>query len=389
MGRVKEDWIEATERGWSAPDTAVCPDCVKDPYLKQLLASSAIHNTCDYCGRTAESPIAADTEVLVEAVWKTVGTYYCDPTDGVPYDHGFIVDPIDFPEVLFDLGFSGHARLMEDMEGTDTNCAGFVEAVNGDWAGSHADQVAMTAWSLFSHDVKHRTRFHFNQPDAKDIYIGPYEVPVSETLSVLANYLRAVERTLPRATVVYRVRQRKRGDTWEPVEGEMGAPPDDRVRAGRMNPAGIAYLYTAFDPETAAKEVGATRRGGGIPFLARFELTQDVVVFDLTAFPPEPSIFDIDNKPHREARKFIESFSRSISAPVSKDGSEHIDYVPSQVVCEYLAQAFELRPGTILGGLIYASAVRQGGKNLVLFPSHPLFGRDFQGASFADVAPYV
>jgi len=156
-----------------------------------------------------------------------------------------------------------------------------------------------------------------------------------------------------------------------------------------MNPAGIAYLYTALDPETAAKEVGATRRGGGTPFLSKFELGHDVTVFDLTEFPPEPSIFDIGNKSHRDTRKLIEAFSLSISTPVPKNGSEHIDYVPSQVVCEYLAQAFELRPCSTLGGLIYASAVHEGGKNLVLFPSHQLLRRDFQGAKFVTAAPYV
>jgi hypothetical protein len=88
-----------------------------------------------------------------------------------------------------------------------------------------------------------------------------------------------------------------------------------------------------------------------------------------------------------KARSFIESFSDSISQRVKKDGSEHIDYVPSQVVCEYLAQAFETELGITLGGLIYKSAVNPGGKNLVLFPQHGWETRGFQGAEFVNVIP--
>jgi RES domain-containing protein len=388
MGLAKSEWIDAMERGWSAPDTAVCPDCVDDAYLKELVADNATHSHCDYCGRQSDDLIASDMEVLVEAVWATVWTYYCDPAQGVPYDGGFVIPPIDFDQVLYKLGFGGNDQMFQDMAGTDVNCGGFVPAANGDWSGSHEHQVVAGAWRLFSHDVKHRTRFHFYRPAPTNAHIGPYELPVSETLPALATHLRSVERVLPGGTTVYRVRQRKRGDDWPPDSGQMGAPPDEVVTAGRMNPAGIAYLYTAFDPVTAMKEVRASRRGGAQPFLAEFRLTRDVVVFDLTAFPPKPSIFDVENKHLRDTRILVEEFSKSISQPVTKNGSEHIEYVPSQVVCEYLAQAFELRDGVALGGLIYASAVHPGGKNLVLFPSHRHFQRDFQGVEFVSARPH-
>ena len=30
MGLAKAEWIKTQERGWSAPNTYVCPDCVED-----------------------------------------------------------------------------------------------------------------------------------------------------------------------------------------------------------------------------------------------------------------------------------------------------------------------------------------------------------------------
>lgn len=388
MGLAKTAWIEAQERGWSAPNTSVCPDCVDDSYLKELLATNASQFYCDYCETEADEPFAAEFEVLAEAVWNTAWSYYCDPAQEVPYDRGYVVPTAYFPEVLDDLGFSGNDRVREDLENTDVNAGVFTKAVNGDWMGVPADRVAKSAWNTFAETVKHRTRFHFYRPDPTDEYGTPYDVGVSETLPVVARQLRIVTRTIPAGTVVYRVREKKAKDDWHPDAEQMGAPPDHVARAGRMNPAGIAYLYASLDPLTAVTEVNASRRGGTTPFLAEFRLTKDVTVFDLTAVPPEPSIFDIANKDLRQARSFIEAFSDSISKPVRKDGSEHIGYVPSQVVCEYLAQAFELEPGIALGGLLYKSAANPDGKNLVLFPQHDWHSRNFQGVEFVSVAPY-
>ena len=36
----------------------------------------------------------------------------------------------------------------------------------------------------------------------------------------------------------------------------MGPPPKERASAGRINQAGIPYLYTAFNKTTTRREVG-------------------------------------------------------------------------------------------------------------------------------------
>jgi hypothetical protein len=107
-----------------------------------------------------------------------------------------------------------------------------------------------------------------------------------------------------------------------------------------MNPAGIPYVYTAFDKTTARREVGIMGRTNKSVFTATFALTRPLWVMDLTALPPVPSLFDIENKEIREQALMVRAFVEAISTPVTKDGQEHIDYVPSQVICEYLAQVF-------------------------------------------------
>ena len=66
---------------------------------------------------------------------------------------------------------------------------------------------------------------------------------------------------------------------------------------------------------------------------------------------------------------------------MAKDGREHIDYVPSQVICEYLAQIFQTTESDRLAGIIYPSSVVDGGKNLVVFPEDRFLGK-FHGVEF-------
>lgn len=148
-----------------------------------------------------------------------------------------------------------------------------------------------------------------------------------------------------------------------------------------MNPTGILYLYTAFDKPTARREIGIIGRTSRTVFAATFTLSKPLEVIDLTQLPPAPPLFDVANKEACEQALFIRAFVDALSKPVTRNGHEHIDYVPSQVICEYLAQVFEPASGAKLAGLVYPSAVHPGGKNLVVFPEDRYWGT-FHGVTF-------
>src|SRR3546814_14780372 len=79
---------------------------------------------------------------------------------------------------------------------------------------------------------------------------------------------------------------------------------------------------------------------------------------------------------------FARGFGDAISKPVIKNGQEHVEYVPSQVVCEYLAQVFKPRGKAALGGLVFPSSVCEGGRNLVVFPSERGLDQSFHGVEY-------
>jgi hypothetical protein len=62
---------------------------------------------------------------------------------------------------------------------------------------------------------------------------------------------------------------------------------------------------------------------------------------------------------------------RDIGGEVKLDGRQHIEYVPTQVVCEYIRHRLPERLGEPVHGLAWESTRASGGRNVVLF-----FGRD-------------
>jgi RES domain-containing protein len=304
----------------------------------------------------------------MEVVYAAVHTYYGEPTDaGVPYDGGFIVPSEDISEVLYNLGFDGHPDFVQAVIDAEANGNGFVPAADGHWSGSHPHEVVSSAWHSFCEAIKHKTRFHFASTPRSGV-TSPYEIDIADVLPAITEHLRPQMRTLDVGTVVHRARVRPRGERWLPTADQMGPPPKSKASAGRMNPAGIPYLYAAFDKTMARREIGIMGRTSKTIFSGIFVLTRPLWVIDLTALPPMPSLFDLTNKNVRERALILRAFVEAISTPVAKDGREHIEYVPSQVICEYLAHVFEPGGDRRLAGLIYPSSVQPGGTNLVVFP---------------------
>lgn len=382
MGGVKELYLESLERGWDAPDKSVCAACVEDAYLKNLIKHKASQYRCDYCGKKSGKPIATEMDAVLNCVYRALRYYYCEPNSaGVPYESGWVVEPITTEDALDAIGLAGHASLIDDIVAAIHDDA-WVPAADGHWATSHESDVLKGVWDRFSMTVKHRIRYFFMERGPKNPDDREERSPAEllTTISSMAEKLQLIRR-VPKGVTLFRCRTRDRGAKW-PVDAEnMLAPPSDRASAGRMNPAGIAYLYLAMESPTAVAEI-ATRPPTHLA-IAEFRATQGLRVLDLTQLPKTPSVFDDGKRSERETIVFLEHFVTSITTPFAKDGREHFEYVPSQVVCEYFAKAFRGHNGDIrLDGIRYPSAVRPNSRNLVLFPPR-------SSRPFTDVVRFV
>ena len=101
--------------------------------------------------------------------------------------------------------------------------------------------------------------------------------------------------------------------------------------------------------------------------IGRFETLRDLRVVDLSDPPPPPSMFDAARRAARQPLMFLGGFAADLSREVTRDGAEHVEYVPTQIVTEYLRDAFDVGSGPPLLGLMYNSARAGGLNNCVLW----------------------
>ena len=117
-----------------------------------------------------------------------------------------------------------------------------------------------------------------------------------------------------------------------------------------------AVLETVDPAETKGKRVTG----------AAFRSTVPLNVLDLTAIPKHGGFFNDWTRTVREAVKFLRAFTADISQPVKKDGSQHTEYVPTQVFTEFIRYEVQTPAGEPFHGIKYPSS--QNGKGCyVLF----------------------
>ena len=377
---VDDEWMEQEERGWRDPKKWVCQHCVgDDTYLRRLVRVNLTTTGCSYC-RNPKSK-AAPLSVLMDALLRGVKYSYNDEANaGYPYDKEFSFDYMCSEDVLQQVldsqGIEWNDALVRDVANAFTN-TGWVDAPDGEFMGSYHHERLHWSWSSFADAVKHRSRFHF-QTGKRVRRHGDDLVGVHEMLPFLGQLVRRhrLVRALPHTTVLHRVRP----GAWPHTVADLGAPPESKSRAGRMNPAGVPYLYLAFDEKTALAETRVAH--GQEVTVSQWSPVRDLQVIDLSQALRFVSVFS-EKRQEYEMVQFIAAFRDEISKTVAHDGSEHFEYVPTQVVSEYFAQAFTFGAGKRIDGLVYPSAVEDGGKNLVVFPRCEPETSGLQGLPFA------
>ena len=366
MEWTKQELEEPMQQKWDAPEKDLCIDCVEDDFLRLQVATWRSNaKACDYCGNSRGAPVGA----ILEPIAKALERYYAEPGAAlVIHDEGeWLADTIDTSDALRLLPLSCHKDLFHDVARAFRNDEWV--PCNGYFLEQHESERLTQAWDYFEEVAKHKTRYFLELgDDGVGIgLMGELLKPLSllNALGQAADNLGLV-RSLRSQQILYRARHAE-GDAPLKTFEELGPPPKGKASAGRMNPAGISYLYTATEQDTAVREV--VSHPPSCVTVAMLLLKQDIVVVDLTDLPERPSVFDDDNYERRQLILFLNEFVRRIVAPVEKDGRERVEFVPSQMVSEFFSQIFSLRPNQRgIDGMVYPSAVVPNGQNVVVFP---------------------
>ena len=129
-------------------------------------------------------------------------------------------------------------------------------------------------------------------------------------------------------------------------------------------------FYGADDEATAIAEVYEESKDEtqmAKASIGAFRASRSLRIIDLSGQLSLPSLFDDADRHLREKVSLLKDFAGAIAQPIQKDGIEHIDYAPTQIVTEYFRRVFPVKRGLSIDGIMYPSSRNHGHMCYVLF----------------------
>ncbi|MDP1820907.1 MAG: RES domain-containing protein [Acidimicrobiales bacterium] len=364
---VDDDWLEAAGYGMTGiPELAkVCPDCLPDPHLSDWVVESGRAAKCDVCGRANKvawfSDLFAEMQQRIAA--ELLPFSMSDEVPGAEWE----IDPptVGTAELLDDLG---EPLGPVDSALSAAFCAAFEDnwIPVGAWAGTLEDWLN-EGWDRFAETVKTTTRFVFAHTP-RERWMRDVDIAPGEMLARIGEVIRTTDIVTPHGNGIELFRGRKHhpAETYS-TPAELGPPPVSKAGNQRMSPPGISFFYAAADDETALAELRGV--DGEYATTATWMVNRlcRVVDLDPARMPDMPSIFDLGRRHLRAPLAFLLRFAEEIAKPVRAGDDPAVDYVPTQVVAEYIRHIVRTSTNDPIDGIRYPSAARRGGANVVLF----------------------
>ena len=207
---------------------------------------------------------------------------------------------------------------------------------------------ALTAWKKMKKDVIEEFRYF------------PSINPEDELWD---KYFASKFAVIKKGSVFFRGRINEDANKLYKKKKELGMPPREKARAGRVNPYGIPCLYLTDMPDTTIYELRATH--GDKLSVGKFIVKENLNIVDFNYKPLLlDDIYEGEEKLIETVREFLlkKQIGQDLSKPIHRYDVKEIEYVPTQYICEYIKTSGA-------DGVMFNSAVHHGGKNLVLFKS--------------------
>lgn len=356
-------------------DKYICYECIGDSFLGNEVKSKSIQQKCSYCEKTTESISLEDLADKVKYVLDNFHTRTStEPTDleygmikNFNHDwerHGeniiYVIQEFlsadesiakDIQKYLYVNDYSKIEEYYE--EGAYDENSHYQEA-------NLEDKIFGTLWDEFKTELKTKNRFFSTR--AKEI--------LDEIFSDIhkhATYKNKTAVNNMRISTLYRARVAKDFDCLSTILKnpivELAPPPPAISKNGRMNPTGISVFYGVLETDTCIAEVRPPV--GSKVVIGGFKLEKDVRILNLETLTErhvKESMFSSEYSKSSSLTVFFKNLVDDLCKPVTDD-NENLEYLPSQVVAEYLANMVNPK----IDGILFKSTQYETGTNIVLF----------------------
>ena len=369
MGHWKDLQVEQLEGGslLDEPGRLVCPDCIADEGLHRFVSRLALirEERCGFCG--GPGPHGLGLQQLFAYMASMIAAEWGDPYHQAGWDHEdqdyVAVRTLDSDDLLAELG--------EPLAHKDLRAA-FVESFQHRWCQRDPYRLSpserlVTNWERFARYVKEESRYLFLRTGrSRAQYPDPDEIEPAAMLEALGTAIvnGGLIGRWPAGSELFRARQHRLEQTLA-TPAELGSPLRREAKfANRMSPAGIPMFYGAEDLETALAEL-RLKANNSRATVARWSTARELAYLDLVD-TDVPSLFDSTARTQRPWRLFLQRFAQEVAQPVLADSGD-IEYVPTQIVTEFVRHELRYYDGSPVRGIRYRSAARPAGVSWVLF----------------------
>ena len=362
MGGAKQRYLELEAKNLnSIPDKNICARHFEDRSITNFIKKNYKDGYCDYCAKELK---VISFEELMYFIMEGISKFYEDAGNFMGYNSreggylGDIYSPDELIQELIELN-ADPFEIIEDI----VNSIEDIAWAQPDLYYDNIKDDLEYQWKYFKEIIKHKSRYLFSSgynDKAKTFHILQEVGKVISELKII--------RHIPKGTKLFRCRQhafKTRICNFQ----EICSPPSQKViYPNRFSPSGISMFYSAFDIETAILEtISREDKSKKYITIAEFETLSDTTVVDFSKLPKAHSIFGVKSKKKYYLKLFLYSFVRDITKGVIKDGEEHTEYVPTQVVTEFLRYPFNKNRKNKISGIIYPSSQNSGYKSSVFF----------------------
>ena len=308
-----------------------CSNCFNDSFLSTIINRESIDiNNCDFCK-------TANTNVVEPHQLSDYFQLVLDLYDSVEREGQTIAQLLKSNWMLFgELDDSIVIELIQHISGVD-------------YDGQYTPKTSLNEehilnWQEFKAELKHTNRYF------------PKKAPNYDHIKKLLGFIIVSEKKVP--SQLYRSRVNTGVAKIE--ISEMGKPPEKISTAGRANPVGIPYLYTASDIDTAIAEIRPHK--GDTVTIATFNVKEPLILADLRNPRQSISPFELDEDGLNQVFSDLEylcHLGEELSKPILPREA-HLEYLSSQYLCELIKHCG-------YDGVVYKSSVGTGDNYAIFY----------------------
>jgi len=376
MSLTKRFLEEQEARGFSAGNNSlICSRHFGDYALKSFIEKTGKKGVCEYCDEETIDPKqnVVTFDQLMEVIVEGIYNHYDSPdNEGVPYnsEFGYWSKTYDTEELV---------RWIIEMDAEEEIIDEVVRSIGYDnnWCLRDPEfprqsEFLSVDWNLFCKMLRHKVRYVFFKYPKKvraDEYrdVDPATILDKIGKAIIGlNLTYKTDNGLFTDLHMYRARQHKKGEKVKSCKDIGPLSPTKAKSANRFSPPGIPMFYGSKKRSTAILEVIDRKRKSQIVTSALFKNIKPLTLIDLRKIP-ELSIFDLDKAEFYEESKFLNRFAKLISKKIKKGGSQHFEYVPTQVITEYFRHVLSNEYDIRIDGLIYNSSIVKDDECYVIF----------------------